>query len=109
VSSKDSPPTQTPPPDDADELIVGVGRGERRGAPLREMESPAPVAMGRGGGHGVGAHGGRGGARHWVISGGIRGCHGGVGGHYSGAPRTLEEEEAGLLQLEVSSTFPVRP
>jgi hypothetical protein len=86
------------------------------GGSPREVESHAPVATGRGGGRRAGARGGRGGARHRVISGGTREYyggaderHGGAGGHYSGAPRTLEEEEAGLLQLEVSSTSPVCP
>jgi hypothetical protein len=60
----------------------------------REVKSPVPVTTGCGGGCGVGACGWRGGTRHRVISGGAR---------------STEEEEAGLLQLEVSSTSHVRP
>jgi hypothetical protein len=75
----------------------------------REVESPTPVTTGRRGGRGAGAHGGRGGSRHWVISGGAHGRRGGIGGRDGGAPRALEEEEAGLLQREVSSTSPLRP
>jgi hypothetical protein len=75
----------------------------------REVESPTPVTMGRGGGCGASARGRRGGSRHQVISGGVRGRHGGTGGRDGGVPRALEEEEAGLLQLEVSSTSPLRP
>jgi hypothetical protein len=39
-------------------------------------------------------------------------CRRGIGGdnsHRGGAPRTLEEEEAGFLQFEVSGTLPRRP
>jgi hypothetical protein len=86
------------------------------GGLLREVESPALVTTGRGGSRGVGARGGRRGIRHRVISGGARerrgGAgerHGGAGGRNSGTPRTLEEEEEGLLQFEVSSTSPVCP
>jgi hypothetical protein len=35
--------------------------------------------------------------------------YGGDDGRHNGASRTLEEEEAGLLQFEISSTFPVGP
>jgi hypothetical protein len=45
-------------------------RRKPTGVPPRDMESPAPIATGRGGGGGVSARGGRGGTRHWVISGG---------------------------------------
>jgi hypothetical protein len=76
------------------------------GQPPREVESPSPITTGRGGGCEGGACGGRGGARYWVIGGGAcerRGgadkCHSGAGGHNNGAPRTLEEEEAGLCNI----------
>jgi hypothetical protein len=80
------------------------------------VESPAPVSTGRRASCGAGARGGRGGTRLRVISGGARErrggagkCHGGAGGCNSGTPQTLEEDEARLLQLEVSSASPVRP
>jgi hypothetical protein len=66
--------------------------------PPREVESPAPITTGRGAG-----------ARRRDVSGGICERRGGAGGHYCGAPRTLEEEETGLLQLEVSGTFRACP
>jgi hypothetical protein len=84
-------------------------RRATKGATPRKVESPAPVTTGRRGGCGVGACSGRGGTRHWVISGGARERHGGVSGRNSGALQTLKEEEVGLLQLEVSSTSPVHP
>jgi hypothetical protein len=55
-------------------------------SPLLEVESPAPVATGYRGNRGTGTHGGRGGTRHRVISGGARERRGGTGGHHSGAP-----------------------
>jgi hypothetical protein len=87
------------------------------------VESPTPVTKGCRGGKGAGARGGCGGARHREVSGGGHVCHrgagerrGGVGeccggdnGRRGGASRTLEEEEAGLLQFEVSGSVPRRP
>jgi hypothetical protein len=87
------------------------------------VESPAPVTMGSGGGSGVGARDGHGGACRQTVSerggarrggagerrGGICEHCGGDDGRHSSAYRTLEEVEAGLLQSEVSSIFPVCP
>jgi hypothetical protein len=75
------------------------------GAPPREVESPTPVTAGRGGS----ARGGHGGTHCGVISGGAGEHHSGAGRRDRGAPQTLEEEEAGLLQPEVSGISPVRP
>jgi hypothetical protein len=88
-----------------------------------EVESPTPVTKGRRGGRGAGARGGRVGACRWAVSGGGRTCgrgadeyrrgagesYGGDNGRHGGGSRTLEEEEAGLLHFEVSSSFPRRP
>jgi hypothetical protein len=79
----------------------------------REVESPAPVAMGREGGRRAGARGGRGGACHWVISGGIRerrgGAgerHGGTGGNYSGAPEPSRKKKRGLSNFRCATLPP---
>jgi hypothetical protein len=87
------------------------------------VDPPAPVATGRRGGSRVGARDGHGGARCRAVS-GRGGMHrggagerrggtcercGGNDGRYSGASRTLEEEEEGLLQSEISSIFPSCP
>jgi hypothetical protein len=107
VSSGDSPPPSplAPANSSSSSEEENDGGGGLRGG------IPRPVTTGCG----VGTRGGRGGTRHQVINGGARERHGGagerhgsVGGRNSGAPRTLEEEEAGLLQLEVSSTSLVR-
>jgi hypothetical protein len=79
--------------------------------PPKRWIAPAPVATGRGGtrhravsGEGCARHRGAGERR----GGACERC-GGDGGRHIGAFRTLEEEEAGLLQFEVSSAFPMRP
>jgi hypothetical protein len=112
VSSNDSPP-EMPAGSSSEEEEEESDQG---GWAPREVESPTPITTGCGDGCGVGARGGRGGARHWVISGGACERRGSADEHHSGAsgcdrsaPRTLEEEEAGLFQPEVSSTSPVRP
>jgi hypothetical protein len=70
-----------------------------RGRPLREVESPAPVAMGRGGGCGASAHGGRGGTRRQVNSGGARGRRGGAGKHDGGNPEHSRKRKRGFSDL----------
>jgi hypothetical protein len=84
------------------------------------MESCTPVAKGRGADGGAGARGGRRGACHRAVSRGGRadrrgaderqGCIwercGGDEGRHSSIRRTLEEEEARILHLEVSSPLP---
>jgi hypothetical protein len=107
-----------PAAEDANKLIVeggggeGGGGGEQRGAsPPERWNPPPPSPRAPEQAPVVGAD-----TRHRAIIGGARkrrgGAgerYGGAGGRHSSAPRTLEEEEAGLLQFEVSSTFPVRP
>jgi hypothetical protein len=97
-------------------IAMGVG-------PHREVESSAPVAKGHKGSGGAGACGGHGGVRRREVSRGGRvhrrstgEHHGGVsersgGGdrRRGGASRTLEEEEAGLLQFEVGGPVPRHP
>jgi hypothetical protein len=89
----------------------------------REVESPTPVTKGRRGSRGADAHGGRGGTRYRAVCGrggawrrgagercrGIWERCGGDDGRHNSACRTLEEEEAGLLQLEVSGPVPRHP
>jgi hypothetical protein len=60
------------------------------------------MATGQGGGHGIGTRGGRRSARRRAIGGGASGRDGDT-------PSVLEEEEAGFLQLEVSSISPCTP
>jgi hypothetical protein len=61
----------------------------------------APVARGRGGRRGTDPRGGCRAARRRIIATGI-------GGRRGGARRALEEVQAGLFLLEVSSTFTLR-
>jgi hypothetical protein len=81
----------------------------------REVDTPTPVAKSRRGGRGTGTRGGR--TRHRAVrarssahrgsAGACRGgaweCCGGGDRRHSSIRRTLEEEEARLLHLEVSS------
>jgi hypothetical protein len=85
--------------------------------PPREVGAPTPVTKSRRGDRGAGAHGRRGSTRHRAVRGrsgtsheSIGACRGGVweccGGddrRYCSVRRTLEEVEARLLYLEVSS------
>jgi hypothetical protein len=84
-------------------------RKRATGGTPREVESPTPVTTGRGGGRGATTRGRGGRSRYGVIGGGTCGRYRGASGRDGGAPRALEEEEAGLLQLDVSSTSPFHP
>jgi hypothetical protein len=106
-------------PGDLSVLVIGRGRGgrERQGAAPLRGGSLHPLTESRGGGRGASAWGRRGSACHQAVyrrgsarRGGTGARCGGVwergsgdaGLHHS-ARRALEEEEAGLLHLEVSN------
>jgi hypothetical protein len=106
-------------PDDPGEfvIVVVVGGGERQGAGPREVESPTPVTEGRRGGRGAGTRDGRGGARCRAVRRGGR-MHRrradkrrGDGGRRrgGGGSRTLEKEEAWLLEFQVGGVLPRCP
>jgi hypothetical protein len=69
------------------------------------VEPPAPVATGRGGGRGIGTRSGRESTYHRAIGGGTIRHRGGASVRDGDTPSALEEEEAGILQFEVSHIF----
>jgi hypothetical protein len=76
------------------------------------MGACTPLTESRGGGRGASAWGGRGSSRHQAVygrdgarRGGVRECSSGGVGRQHGVRRTLEEEKARLLHLEVRSRF----